>query len=130
MMCEACDEGVHFGEAPDAVVGGAAAPTGGAAAAAMGKRRKCSNGSGKPLRRGVRSEASCRACHLKLAFEARTVALTLISGDTPVAATRTQSSGGGGSARNLRAKQRRQHGFVEGKPLPQEGACRHYKKVS
>jgi uncharacterized CHY-type Zn-finger protein len=124
-MCEACDDGVHFGEAPDAVAGGAAAP---AAAAAAGKPRKCSHGSGKPLRRGVRSEALCRACHLKLAFEARTVALTLVSGDAPAAAPRTLSKGGRGSSANLWAKQRRQLGLVEGKPLPREGACRHYKK--
>ena len=119
-MCESCDEGVHFGDAPDAVAGGGVPPPG----------SKASAGSGKQLRRGVRSEASCRGCHHKLAFEARSVALTLLSGSAVVSTSSGLGGGSGGraSSKAAWAKQRRQLGIVEGTALPKQGACRHYKQ--
>lgn len=73
------------------------------------------------LARGVRGEASCPECMHKLAFQAKSLAIEDVDG-APLASQSKKATSG--KAKSKAPQQR----ITEGQPLPNQGACEHFKK--
>jgi len=83
---------------------------------------ECSDEATVPLRRNVRAEYTCRGCHVKMAFQTKTLEFDELT-DVGAAAVCPPAAGGGRGG-GKRPPQR----IVAGQPLPDRGACQHFRR--
>jgi hypothetical protein len=76
-----------------------------------------------PAVRGARAEANCHGCHKKLAVIAKAFPLVVYESQDSKALDRQASSSSSKGGRPRAAV-----GLTEGEPLPEHGACEHFKK--
>jgi uncharacterized CHY-type Zn-finger protein len=82
----------------------------------------------KDIARGRRYEWSCVGCHaaLSLAFEGVSV-VRVGGGAANLVAAGAEAGAGGGGVRRKRKEPKSLAGFQVGQPLPNKGACKHYR---